>query len=87
MNKELIKTDNLARKIAITIIAIIGACILFGLLLFSVVWLGDVLHPIFGDFAYLVSLIVTIAGANFICCKIIKPVCEVKFRDKAPEDK
>jgi cytochrome c biogenesis protein CcdA len=87
MNKGMLKTENFARKVVIVIFAIIGVCVLFGLLLFSVAWLGDVLHPIFSDFAYLVSLIITIAGANFICCKIIKPVCEVKFRDKARADK
>jgi hypothetical protein len=87
MNIDRFRTAGIAGKIAISITAVIVASALFGLLLFSTIKLGDILNPFFGDFAYPVAMIATIAVVNFICCKIIKPVCEVKFGDKSREGK
>ena len=74
------------RKIAIVVVAIIGIAALFGLILLSTATLGDLLRPFLGNFGYLVSLIATIVAINIICCKIIKPVCQVKFRGKTEDD-
>ncbi len=71
-----------ARKTVIIVAAIIGIPTFFGVLLLTVVTLGDLLRPFIGDFSYLVSLIAAIVAANIICCKIIKPVCQVTFRNK-----
>jgi hypothetical protein len=74
------------RKIAIIVVAIIGIAVLFGLILLSTATLGDLLRPFLGSFSYLVSLIATIVAINIICCKIIKPVCQVKFRGNTKSD-
>jgi len=74
------------RKIAIIVVAIIGIAVLFGLILLSTATLGDLLRPFLGNFSYLVSLIVTIVAINIICCKIIKPVCQVKLRGNTKGD-
>jgi len=75
------------RKIAIIVVAIIGIAALFGLMLLSTATLGDLLRPYLGNFSYLVSLIATIVVINIICCKIIKPVCQVKFRGNTEDHK
>ena len=75
------------RKITIIVAVIIGIAALFGLILLSTAVLGDLLRPFLGSFSYLISLIATIVAINFICCKIIKPVCEVKLRGKTEADK
>lgn len=87
MNIDRFRTAGIAGKIAISMSAVIVASALFGLLLFSTIKLGDILNPFLGDFAYPVAMIATIAAVNFICCKIIKPVCEVKFGEKSREGK
>lgn len=85
--KEQAKKAISVRQIAIIIAAILGIAALFGLFLLSVITLGDLMHTYVGDFSYLVSLIASIVAVNIICCKIIKPVCRVTFRDKSPGDK
>ena len=87
MKLDRCRTASIAGKIAISITAVAVASALFGLLLFSTLKLGDILNPFLGDFSYPVAMIATIAVVNFICCKIIKPVCEVKFGDKSTEEK
>ena len=87
MNIDRFRTASIAGKITISIAVVIVASALFGLLLFSTIKLGDILHPFLGVFSYPVAMIATIAVVNFICCKIIKPVCEVKFGDKSREGK
>ena len=68
------------RKIAIIVVAIFGIVALVGLILLSTATLGDLLRPFLGSFSYLVSLLATIVAVNFICCKIVRPVCKVTFR-------
>ena len=75
------------RKIAIIAAAIIGIVVLFGLILLSTATLGDLLRPFLGSFSYLVSLLATIVAVNFICCKIIRPVCKVTFRGNKEANK
>ena len=86
MDKETTKSAGFVRKIAIVIAVIIAITALFGVFLLSVISLGDLMHPYAGNFSYLVSLIAVIVVVNIICCKIIKPVCRVKFRNKSNGD-
>ena len=85
--KEQAKKALSVRKIAIIIAVIIGIAAFFGVFLLSVITLGDLMRPYVGDFSYLVSLIASIIAVNIICCKIIKPVCRVTFRDTSSGDK
>ena len=85
--KEQAKKAMSVRKIAIIIAVIIGIAAFFGVFLLSVITLGDLMRPYVGDFSYLVSLIASIVVVNIICCKIIKPVCRVTFRDTSSGDK
>ena len=85
--KEQAKKAISVRKIGMIIAAIIGIAALFGVFLLLVITLGDLMRPYVGDFSYLVSLIASIIAVNIICCKIIKPVCRVTFRDTSSGDK
>ncbi len=86
MNKVSTRSAGPVRKIAILIAVIIAITALFGVFLLSVISLGDLMHPYAGNFSYLVSLIAVIVAVNIICCKIIKPVCQVKFGDRSKGD-
>lgn len=70
---------KLLRGIIIAILAILTAGAAFGVLLMCVLYFGDLLEPYLGGARYFVSLIATILIANFVCCKIVKPACEVTF--------
>ena len=85
--KQQAKKAISVRKIAIIIAVIIGIAAFFGVFLLSVSTLGDLMRPYVGNFSYLVSLIASIIAVNIICCKIIKPVCRVTFRDTSSGDK
>lgn len=87
MSRPLSDATHPVRKVIITTFAIIAIAILFCLLLLSVIKLGDLLHPTLGNASYLIAFIIAIAVINIVCCKIIKPVCEVKRENKAKQTK
>jgi hypothetical protein len=70
------------RGLVIAILAILTAGAAFCVLLMSVLYLASLMEPVLGGFRYIVSLIATVLIANFVCCKIVKPVCDVSFRNR-----
>ena len=83
MNEVFTDNSRPLRKFIMTALAIIAIAVLFCLLLLSVVRLGDHLQPLLGNISYLLAFILAIVAVNIICCKIIKPVCEVKREKKS----
>ena len=83
MNEVFTDNSRPVRKLVMTTLAILAIAGLFCLLLLSVVRLGDYLQPVLGNISYLLAFILAIVAVNIICCKIIKPVCEVKREKKS----
>lgn len=86
MNEVFTDNSRPVRKLVMTTLAILAIAGLFCLLLLSVVRLGDYLQPVLGNISYLLAFILAIVAVNIICCKIIKPVCEVKREKKTRKE-
>lgn len=86
MNEVFTDNSRPVRKLIMTALAILAIAGLFCLLLLSVVRLGDYLQPALGNISYLLAFILAIVAVNIICCKIIKPVCEVKREKKTRKE-